>query len=64
MQIIIDAPHFYVMADLDAGRFPPIINYMKGWTIEEIRDYCEKKKWKLTEIGEKPPVWSYDYYNC
>lgn len=64
MQVIIDAGHFYAMGDLETKRFAPIIKYMKDWTIEEIRAYCTKKGWKLTEIGDKPYQYEYDYNSC
>lgn len=50
MQIFIDAPHFSAGYDLETGRIAPIIKYMKGWTIEEIKEYCLKKGWRCQVI--------------
>lgn len=63
MQIIVDSGYFYAMGDLETGRFAPIIKFMKNWTIEEIRDYCKNKGWKLQEIPDKGTQ-EYDNYYC
>lgn len=38
------APHF-VAAIVRGGLCAPIIAYMKGWTLTQIRAYCAKKGW-------------------
>lgn len=45
--IMIEGPHFVAGYDVDSGNIAPIIRYMRGWTIEEIIRYCEKKGWKF-----------------
>ncbi len=40
------APHF-VAGIVQGGAVAPIIHYMKGWTLREIRDYCQKKNWEI-----------------
>lgn len=42
------APHF-VAGIVRGGACAPIIAYMKGWTLREIRDYCARKGW-LVEL--------------
>lgn len=59
MQVIIDAGHFYAGYDLETGRIAPIIKYMKGWTVQEIQDYCTKKKWKCMIIPDKDYLYDY-----
>lgn len=45
---------------METGRIAPIIKYMKGWTLEEIIEYCDKKKWKYHIIPDQEEF-SYDY---
>ena len=60
MQVLIEAPRFCAMYDMDSGRIAPIIQYMKGWTLQQIEDHCKAKQWKLTVIPDKPEM-VYDY---
>jgi len=46
MYIRITAPHFCAGYDF-GGHIAPIIKYMKGWSIEEIIWYCDKKNWQV-----------------
>ena len=39
-----------VLEDCICIRAAPIINYMKGKTIDFILNYCKKKNWKITKI--------------
>jgi hypothetical protein len=47
--IRVSAPHFVagaVLNDRDIVVFTaPIISYMKGWTSDKVRQYCERKGW-------------------
>lgn len=43
MLIRITAPHF--CAGIMKGDAAPILRYMRGWTVKQIRDYCDKKGW-------------------
>lgn len=42
------APHFCaaVVLGTDAA---PIVRYMKGWTLEQVKAYCKRKGW-LCEV--------------
>jgi hypothetical protein len=46
MMLRISAPHF-VAGIVRGGRCAPIINYMKGWTLSQIKEYCHSKKWQV-----------------
>ena len=46
MMLRIVAPHF-VAGIVRGGLCAPIIKYMKGWTLAQIRAYCKKKKWEV-----------------
>jgi hypothetical protein len=46
--LVILAPHF--TAGVEVGdRAAPIIKYMAKWSEEKIREYCNKKGWKIIE---------------
>ena len=50
--LIIDAPYFCAGICLEndvVTKCAPIVNYMKGWNVARIRNYCNKKKWQLRE---------------
>ena len=32
-------------------RAAPIIKYMRGWTTERVREYCQTKGWSLRDAG-------------
>lgn len=54
--IHIDAPHFCAGAELYNGfvvKVAPIIKYMKGWDINRVVSYCNKKKWKWEIIYDE-----------
>ena len=46
MMLRISAPHF-VAGIVRGGDVAPIIKYMKGWTLAQIRAYCERKRWDV-----------------
>lgn len=56
MILQIKAPHFTAGVVLRAGRVglvlvteaAPIVKYMKGWSEGQVREYCARKKWKVT----------------
>jgi hypothetical protein len=45
MMLRITAPHF--CAGIGEGMCAPIIKYMRGWTVRQIREYCQRKGWKV-----------------
>ena len=50
--IVIDAPHFYAGVVLQDGRvvrFAPIVKYMRGWSRQQVLDYCRRKHWQVSE---------------
>lgn len=46
MMLRISAPHF-VAGIVRGGDVAPIIKYMKGWTLPQIRAYCARKGWSV-----------------
>lgn len=46
MMLRIVAPHF-VAGIVRGGLCAPIIGYMRGWTLRQIREYCERKCWDV-----------------
>lgn len=46
MMVRIVAPHF-VAGIVRGGLVAPIIRYMKGWTLAQIKAYCERKGWAV-----------------
>ncbi len=46
MMLRIVAPHF-VAGIVRGGDVAPIIKYMKGMTLTQIRTYCERKCWTV-----------------
>lgn len=46
--IRIVAPHF--CAGIADGRAAPILNYMKGWTVRRIREYCAQRGWSFEQF--------------
>lgn len=51
MLIIISAPHFTAGYDTSSGNIAPIIKYMKGWSLERIQAYCDKKGWTVSVVA-------------
>lgn len=39
--------HHFVAGIVRGGLCAPIIKYMKGWTLAQIRAYCERKRWAV-----------------
>lgn len=54
LMLIITSPYFVAGYDLQTGNIAPIIKYMRGWSIEKIRSYCQRKGWSLEYLA--PPV--------
>lgn len=46
MMLRIVATHF-VAGIVRGGDVAPIIKYMKGWTLKQIRVYCARKGWTV-----------------
>lgn len=46
MMLRITAPHFVAGIER-GGACAPILRYMKGWTLRQIRDYCASKHWTI-----------------
>ena len=46
--------HYFVVGviitDEIVVRAPPIVKYMKGWSVQRVTNYCEKKGWKMTKL--------------
>lgn len=49
----ITSPYFVAGYDLRNNRIAPIIKYMKNWSIEKIKNYCQKKQWEIEILEEK-----------
>ena len=44
----------YFCAGLEVGgRCAPILSYMRGWTEDRIRKYCERKNWECEEVDSR-----------
>lgn len=51
----IDAPHFVagiVLWDDVVVEVSPIVKYMKGWSRKQVRQYCERKSWRIICVHE------------
>lgn len=51
--IRIVAPHFVAGIHASRGKVDyaaPILDYMRGWTGAQVRDYCLKKGWKWERV--------------
>ncbi len=46
MMLRITAPRF-VAGIVRGGLCAPIIKYMKGWTLAQIKSYCKRKGWTV-----------------
>lgn len=49
----IDAPHFNVGIVAVRGivkHVPPIVSYMKGWSMSEVGKLCRRKEWTLQVV--------------
>lgn len=49
----VQAPHFTAGLTLYQDvveEAAPIINYMKGWSRDRVREYCRKKQWKVFTV--------------
>lgn len=51
----ITAPHFCAGLFFDksgtAQDVAPILHYMRGWSEEQIRDYCGRKGWTVEPVN-------------
>ena len=53
MLLQILAPHFTVgilLRDFTVIDCALIIGYMRGWRLSKVKNYCESKGWKVTEV--------------
>jgi len=53
MLAAIDAPHFYagvVLRNDVVVEAAHIVKYMRKWTRVRVREYCEKKGWKISVV--------------
>lgn len=49
----IEAPHFtagIVLWDDKVVEVAPIVRYMKKWSRERVRSYCQGKSWKVSVV--------------
>lgn len=46
----ISSNYFVAGYDIETGNIAPIIRYMQGWSLERIKEYCQKKGWILEVI--------------
>lgn len=51
MMLRVVAPHF-VAGIVRGGPCAPILAYMKGWTLREIKSYCARKGWKVEVLWD------------
>jgi len=64
MQILIDKGKSQGFIDTEANRYADWLKFMRGWTLEEITDYCRKHHWNYTII-ETPKAEEIQYdYGC
>jgi hypothetical protein len=52
---VIDAPHFYagvVLQDDRVVEAADIVKYMRKWSRNKVREYCESKGWKISVVHE------------
>jgi len=52
---VIDAPHFYAGVVLHNDRVieaANVVKYMKKWSRAQVRDYCNKKRWRISVVTE------------
>lgn len=53
LMLRIKSNYFTASLDIENGKVVgsvPIIHYMLDWSVEKVRDYAKKKKWKVEEI--------------
>ena len=62
MQILIDAGRFEGIIDTETDKYPSNLKFMRGWSMEDIEEYCKRKQWKMTILKE--PVTYHDYGGC
>jgi hypothetical protein len=52
---VVDAPHFYagiVLHDDRVVEAADIVKYMRRWSRDRVRDYCDKKDWKVSVVHQ------------
>ena len=52
--VVIDAPHFFAGVCISAQddrvvRCAPIVKYMRGWSRQQVLEYCRLKHWQVSE---------------
>lgn len=55
--IHISAPHFDAGLWLDGGRVrqtAPILHYMRGWSVDKMDRYCQRKGWRWSGWAVDP----------
>jgi hypothetical protein len=48
------APNFSAggqLVDAKVAFTAPVLSYMRGWTARQVKDYCDKKGWKVERVG-------------
>lgn len=56
MLIQITSPYFCAGIELQDGkvvRQAPILGYMFGWTLDRVKEYCDRKDWEIEGVEEK-----------
>lgn len=51
----IEAAHFtagVLVRDDRVVEAAPIVGYMHNWSRSRVEDYCSKKSWEVTEVGQ------------
>jgi hypothetical protein len=54
--LAIDAPHFYcgvILCNDRVIRAAPIVRYMRGWTADRLRRYCQRRGWQVIETKRR-----------
>jgi hypothetical protein len=52
---VIDAPHFYagvVLWNDKVVEAAPIVKYMRKWSRDRVRVYCQQKGWKISVVHQ------------
>jgi len=51
---VIEAPHFYAGIVLHGDRVvesADVIKYMRKWSRQRVREYCQRKGWKVSVVS-------------
>jgi hypothetical protein len=58
---VIDAPHFHagvVLWDDQVGEAASVVKYMRSWSRDRVRSYCEVKGWKVSVVYRMERAWA------